>query len=295
MIRILRNFQLKNLTTFGTGGIGRKVYLLKSCDLNKVLNDVDDFVILGNGSNIIFSDDYFDKNILWVVPLSSYEGIRIISDFLEVDANVSVSALSWWCVKNGISGFEFAAGVPGRIGASIVGNAGCFGSDFSKNLIKVLVFDGASKSFYEINANEIQFSYRKSSIKNKVVLKAYFKINFDKPDNIFIRTLDLLSKKKKSQPLGIRTFGSIFKNPPGNWAGKLLDSLGFKGYRIGGIRVSYKHANFLENIGGSSSEAVRLIKLMQNMVLENFNILLEPEVRFLGRFEELPILSGDVS
>ncbi|HEM56509.1 MAG TPA: UDP-N-acetylmuramate dehydrogenase [Thermodesulfobium narugense] len=293
MIRILRNFQLKNLTTFGTGGVGRSVYFLRSSDLPIVLGEIDDFVILGNGSNVIFSDEYFSKNILYVVPLSSFKGINIVSDLLEVDANISSSALSWWCARKGISGFEFAAGIPGRIGACIFGNAGCFGSDFSKNLKSIFVFDCISKTFIEIDSGNIQFSYRKSSIKNKVILKAYFETSFNKPESVFARTLELLNKKKLSQPHGIKTFGSIFRNPPGNWAGKLLDSLGFRGYKLGGVMVSEKHANFLENIGGSTSDAVKIIKLMQDKVLERYNILLEPEVRFLGEFKELPILSGD--
>jgi UDP-N-acetylmuramate dehydrogenase len=293
VIKILQNFQLKSLTTFGTGGIGRRLYLLKSLELPNILGKIDKFLVLGNGSNVIFSDDYFTNNILYIIPLSASEGINIDSDLIEVDANVSSSALAWWCAKNGISGFEFAAGIPGRVGASVAGNAGCFGSDFSNKLKKIFVYDCNSKSFYEINADDIQFSYRKSSIKDKIILKAYFEINYGKSDYIYEQTMYLLSKKKFNQPLGIRTFGSIFKNPPGDSAGRLLDSLGFKEYVYGGVRVSDKHANFLENISGTSSDAVKLIKLMQTRVLESFNILLEPEIKFLGNFKELPMLSGD--
>lgn len=294
MIRILQNFQLKSLTTFGTGGIGKRVYLLKSVDLPNILGEIDKFIVLGNGSNIVFSDDYFPTNILYTVPLSAKDGISFASGLLEVDANVSSSALAWWCAREGVEGFEFAAGIPGRVGASIVGNAGCFGSDFSRKLKKILVYDCISKSFCEININDIQFSYRKSSIKDKIILKAYFEKTHDKPDCIYKKTMDLLSKKKIAQPLGIRTFGSVFKNPPGNSAGRLLDILGFKGYMCGGIKVSEKHANFLENIGGTSSDAVKLIKLMQAKVLENFNILLEPEIKFLGNFKEMPMSSVNI-
>ena len=294
MIRILQNFQLKSLTTFVTGGIGRRLYLLKSVDLPDILGEIDKFIALGNGSNIVFSDEYFSTSILYIVPLSANDGISFASGLLEVDANVSSSALAWWCAREGIEGFEFAAGIPGRVGASIVGNAGCFGSDFSSKLKNIFVYDCISKSFCEIKANDIQFSYRKSSIKDKVILKACFEITLGNSENIYKKTMDLLSKKKFAQPLGIRTFGSVFKNPQGNSAGRLLDSLGFKGYRFGGIRVSKKHANFLENIGGTSSDAVKLIKLMQNKVLENFNILLEPEIKFLGNFKELPMSSANI-
>lgn len=294
MIRILQNFQLKALTTFGTGGVGSRAYFINSAELPNILGEIDNFIILGNGSNTVFSDEYFPTNILYVVPLSASVGISFTFDQLAVDANVSSSALAWWCAREGIEGFEFAAGIPGRVGASIVGNAGCFGSDFSRKLKKIFVYDCIGKSFCEIDANDIQFSYRKSSIKDKVILKAYFETALDKPDSIYKKTMDLLSKKKFAQPLGIRTFGSVFKNPQGNSAGRLLDSLGLKGYRCGGIKVSDKHANFLENIGGTSSDAVKLIKVMQVKVLEKFNILLEPEVKFLGNFNELPMSSGDI-
>ena len=236
------------------------------------------YFILGNGSNIILPD-YYDGV---VIKLKYFNNYNIFDEYIEVDSGVMINKLSMELSKLGYKGFEWASGIPGTIGGCIYNNAGCYGSEISDNLIDVTVF--CDNKIYCLRKDELSFSYRNSTFKmnNKfVILKAKFKFEKGDPEEL----LDLIkvrtNKRIESQPLEYPSCGSVFRNPDGLVAGKLIDEANLKGKCVGGAMVSNKHANFIINNGNATPEdIIKLINEIKNTIKKNYNIdlVLEQEV-----------------
>ncbi len=236
------------------------------------------YFILGNGSNIILPD-YYDGV---VIKLKYFNNYNIFDEYIEVDSGVMINKLSMELSKLGYKGFEWASGIPGTIGGCIYNNAGCYGSEISDNLIDVTVF--CDNKIYCLRKDELSFSYRNSTFKmnNKfVILKAKFKFEKGDPEEL----LDLIkvrtNKRIESQPLEYPSCGSVFRNPEGLIAGKLIDEANLKGKCVGGAMVSNKHANFIINNGNATPEdIIKLINEIKNTIKKNYNIdlVLEQEV-----------------
>lgn len=236
------------------------------------------YFILGNGSNIILPD-YYDGV---VIKLKYFNNYNIFDEYIEVDSGVMINKLSMELSKLGYKGFEWASGIPGTIGGCIYNNAGCYGSEISDNLIDVTVF--CDNKIYCLRKDELSFSYRNSTFKmnNKfVILKAKFKFEKGDPEEL----LDLIkvrtNKRIESQPLEYPSCGSVFRNPEGLIAGKLIDEANLKGKCVGGAMVSNKHANFIINNGNATSEdIIKLINEIKNTIKKNYNIdlVLEQEI-----------------
>lgn len=236
------------------------------------------YFILGNGSNIILPD-YYDGV---VIKLKYFNNYNVFDEYIEVDSGVMINKLSMELSKLGYKGFEWASGIPGTIGGCIYNNAGCYGSEISDNLIDVTVF--CDNKIYCLRKDELSFSYRNSTFKmnNKfVILKAKFK--FEKGDSEEL--LDLIkvrtNKRIESQPLEYPSCGSVFRNPDGLVAGKLIDEANLKGKCVGGAMVSNKHANFIINNGNATPEdIIKLINEIKNTIKKNYNIdlVLEQEI-----------------
>ena len=236
------------------------------------------YFILGNGSNIILPD-YYDGV---VIKLKYFNNYNIFDEYIEVDSGVMINKLSMELSKLGYKGFEWASGIPGTIGGCIYNNAGCYGSEISDNLIDVTVF--CDNKIYCLRKDELSFSYRNSTFKmnNKfVILKAKFKFEKGDPEEL----LDLIkvrtNKRIESQPLEYPSCGSVFRNPEGLIAGKLIDEANLKGKCVGGAMVSNKHANFIINNGNATPEdIIKLINEIKNTIKKNYNIdlALEQEI-----------------
>lgn len=236
------------------------------------------YFILGNGSNIILPD-YYDGV---VIKLKYFNNYNIFDEYIEVDSGVMINKLSMELSKLGYKGFEWASGIPGTIGGCIYNNAGCYGSEISDNLIDVIVF--CDNKIYCLRKDELSFSYRNSTFKmnNKfVILKAKFKFEKGDPEEL----LDLIkvrtNKRIESQPLEYPSCGSVFRNPEGLIAGKLIDEANLKGKCVGGAMVSNKHANFIINNGNATPEdIIKLINEIKNTIKKNYNIdlVLEQEI-----------------
>ena len=236
------------------------------------------YFILGNGSNIILPD-YYDGV---VIKLKYFNNYNIFDEYIEVDSGVMINKLSMELSKLGYKGFEWASGIPGTIGGCIYNNAGCYGSEISDNLIDVTVF--CDNKIYCLRKDELSFSYRNSTFKmnNKfVILKAKFKFEKGDPEEL----LDLIkvrtNKRIESQPLEYPSCGSVFRNPEGLVAGKLIDEANLKGKCVGGAMVSNKHANFIINNGNATPEdIIKLINEIKNTIKKNYNIdlVLEQEI-----------------
>jgi UDP-N-acetylmuramate dehydrogenase len=236
---------------------------------------------IGLGSNLLVHDDGVDALVL-----------RLAGELAEarVDGTILVAgggATNALCLHRardaGLGGFEFASAIPGTAGGGVRMNAGAHGSDWRTVLVDALVVDAAGER--TLTADELDLSYRHSGLTpGEVVAQVRFQLEPRPVGEIKARVTELLARRKATQPTTKRTFGSVFKNPPGaRGAGELIEACGLKGHRIGGAVISERHANFIENAGGATSaDALALMAEARRRVHAEFGIALEHEVRFLG-------------
>ena len=251
-------------------------------------------VILGAGSNVLIADAGLDGVVLKLgrelqyvdtptgaCPNLSAEG-RGDGVTLEAGSAVPLPRLSSLAAQWGLSGLEFACGIPGTVGGAVVMNAGAHGTDIASVLSEVQLADAGEVRW--IPAAELAFSYRSCSLPPGTVLTAVrLRLVPGDPGEISRQRRRFLSWRAKHQPRGARTFGSAFRNPPGGSAGRLLDLAGLKGAARGGAEVSSVHANFILNVGDATAhDVVGLMTLMREVVWRRFHVLLEPEVQVLG-------------
>ena len=239
--------------------------------------------LLGGGSNLLVSD----KGVRGVVVLDRakeviFEGGDQPSVWCE--AGVVFSNLANRCASKGLSGLEWAATVPGTVGGAVYGNAGAFGGDMSNNLIwaDVLTKNGREK----LTVEQMEYDYRTSVLKRgekqAIVLSAMLRLKNSSKEEVSAKINEFSERRKAAQPPGA-SMGSMFKNPAGDHAGRLIESAGLKGTRIGNAEISMKHGNFFINHGDTKAEDVRaLIRLAQETVSEKFGIILELEVELIG-------------
>jgi UDP-N-acetylmuramate dehydrogenase len=214
-------------------------------------------------------------------------GLSINSDTVTVSAGYLMPRLAAETAKAARSGLEFAAGVPGAVGGSVVGNAGAFGSEVKDRLLSAEAIDETG-TLRTVTAAECAFAYRESIFKRTrqrwIILGATFRTTPGPASAVRARLLEVQKHRRATQPIEQRSLGSTFKNPPGDSAGRLIDAAGLKGMRVGGAQISPKHANFIVNLGGATADDVlALMAEMRNRVFQRFGIELEPEVRVIGQ------------
>lgn len=241
---------------------------------------------LGGGTNLLVSDAGMEGA---VVSLASLRGIEIAAEgddwvVLKAGAGVPLQELVAHSKKAGLSGLEGLAGIPGQVGGAVAGNAGSYGVEMKDALLRVSMVD-ESGALTTIDRDDIAFGYRRAGLpRGSMVLAAEVKLLRDSPHAVAERVEHWAGLKRKTQPLGRRSAGCVFKNPPGESAGKLIEKAGCKGMRIGGIEVSDMHANFFINAGGGSAgDFMRLMEAVASRIKEAFGIVLEPEIRIMGR------------
>lgn len=243
-------------------------------------NDVPYFII-GKGSNILVPDEGI-KGI--VIRLGKeFESININENFVKAGAAASFIVLCLNVAKQGLSGLEFGAGIPGSVGGAVTMNAGAHKSDVSKVLKEIKVLDETGQ-VRTLTNKELDFSYRKSVIQEEkwIVLEATFELTTANKEEIVKITNDNKEYRLKTQPLKEASCGSVFKNPLPEYSGNLIEKIGLKGHRIGNAQISEKHGNFIVNLGdASSNDVISLIKLAQEKVQEQYGVQLHPEVQFL--------------
>lgn len=237
------------------------------------------YVVLGNGSNVIFANDYYDGVIILLHKLNK---IIINDNMVEVEAGYSLPKLALELSKNGLGNLEFAAGIPGFVGASVAMNAGAYNSSMEDVVVSVLAID-PEFNFVELENKEIAFSYRSSLFKkNKgyIIVSVLIKLEFSDSDELLEKINVRRVKRLESQPLDMPSAGSVFRNPDGFYAGELIEKCGLKGYKIGGAMVSLKHANFIVNSGNAKgNEVVSLINKIKMDVRDKFGVeLIEEQI-----------------
>jgi len=239
-------------------------------------------LVLGGGTNLLVADSPLDALVLSTEALRGTETLQEDSEevLLRVAGGHSLKSFLSWCLRRGLSGLEALAGIPGTVGGAVKGNAGAFGVEVSQCLRKVCLLD-AGEGLRHLQAQAVGFGYRRSGISDEqVVLCAEFSLKRMPQRELKERFLRYFSQKERTQPLGERSAGCVFKNPPGASAGELLEAVGLKGYRIGDIQVSPRHANFFINLGkGRAEDFLRLIEEAKQRVLKSFALELQLEIR----------------
>ena len=240
------------------------------------------YYLLGNGSNILFADEGFSDVVIDVSALDAE--IAVEDTVLTAGAGVRLAALCKAALKHGLSGLEFAYGIPGTVGGAVYMNAGAYGGEMKQVLRSATVLF-PEEGVRTLSCEELKLSYRHSLLTEHpeaVVLYAEFELTPGDPEAIRAVMRELMAKRKASQPLEWPSAGSTFKRPEGHFAGTLIDQCGLKGLTVGGAQVSEKHAGFLINRGGATfADMAELIRQVQQRVLEETGVTLEPEVKIV--------------
>lgn len=283
-----KNVLLSKYTTYKVGGKAKVMVYPKSVDhlikLLKMLNtNKIKYKILGLGSNVLFSDDDYDGVIIRLNELNQIEFFG--RNKIRVGAGYSLMKLSLLAAKKGLAGLEFASGIPGTVGGAVYMNAGAYKSDMGYVVTEVKVLTPEFKVI-TLENKEMNFHYRTSFLQTHpgyICLEVVFKL--EKGDK---NVLDNVIKERRqrrmeSQPLEYPSAGSVFRNPEGMFAGKLIEDLGLKGKMIGGAKVSEKHANFIINYKkAKSSDIKKLIELVHDKVLEEYDVDMKIEQEFVN-------------
>ena len=286
--KVEEDISLKKCTTYRVGGIARCIVHPKTIpNLVRVVrylkNQNIEFKILGNGSNLLFSEKPYEGVL---IKLNEFDKISFLGrNKIRVGAGVSLIKLSLLSAKRGLTGLEFAAGIPGSVGGSVYMNAGAYKSDMGYVVERVKVLTPDLK-IINLENKEMDFHYRSSFLQKHpdyVCLEVLFKLYKGKREAIEEVIRDRRQRRIDSQPLEYPSAGSVFRNPEGNFAGKLIEDSGLKGKVYGGAMVSDKHANFIVNHNGASADDIKyLIDLCRETVLNNYGIELKIEQEFVN-------------
>ncbi len=237
--------------------------------------------ILGGGANVLVSDNGFRGVI---IKLSRYLNTMVCkNNQIEVEAGADLQQLIIYCEGCSLGGLQYLSGIPGTVGGALMMNAGTDKGEIGNVVTSVKVIDPQFNTI-SYSADQIDFCYRYvPQLEDKVILSSILTLTPQPEDELKTIRRELISLRKKKQPLEYPSCGSVFKRPKGNYAGKLIDDLGLKGLRQGDAIVSEKHAGFIVNLGKATSTDIKiLIDKVQKLVMQHYGIMLEPEVRFLG-------------
>lgn len=277
-------------TTFRTGGSAEAFLQVETEEqlraVLQLLNKVEEpYYILGNGSNLLVSDEGYEGIIIQIG--SKMSKVHIEGTHLFVQAGALLSQAAKTAYTYGLTGLEFAAGIPGSMGGAAVMNAGAYGGEMKQVITKVRVMSRDGE-ILELDNATMEFGYRTSVIHHShfIVLEVEMDLQQGEKETINATMLELAQKRREKQPLEYPSAGSTFKRPEGYFAGKLIMDAGLKGYRVGDACVSEKHCGFIVNLGhATSSDIWRLIHEVQEKVYDMFGVALETEVLPLGKFE----------
>lgn len=238
--------------------------------------------VIGRGSNLLVRDGGVRGIVVQIAE--GLDRAEIEGSEIEAEAGISLSALARKAAANGLSGLEFAAGIPGSLGGALAMNAGAYGGEMKDVVTWVDVLDSAGE-LRRHTCEEMGFSYRHSILQDTggLAVRARMRLAFGDRASIEARMRELNEQRQSKQPLSLPSAGSVFKRPPGHYAGPLIESSGLKGTRVGGAEVSTLHANFIVNIGGATaSDVLALIERVRRTVHEHSGVWLEPEIRVVG-------------
>lgn len=242
------------------------------------------YFILGNGSNLLVSDDGYRGMIINI--MDNMDSVTVDGRIITAQAGAMLVRVSVMARDNALTGLEFASGIPGTIGGAVYMNAGAYGGEM-KNVVKTVRAIDEYGRIYELESEKMDFSYRHSIVEERklIVLEVTLELEHGSREAIDDRMKELAEARRSKQPLEYPSAGSTFKRPEGYFAGKLIMDAGLRGYSVGGAQVAEKHCGFVINKGGATaSDVVELIRDVQHDVDDKFGVTLEPEVKMLGEF-----------
>lgn len=284
--KVIEDIDLKKYTTYRAGGIGKVLVIPKNINgLVKLINYAKDnkikYKILGNGSNLLFSDKGYDGIL---IKLDEFDKLKVNGTTITVGAGYNLIKLCMFAAKNSLAGLEFASGIPGTVGGAVYMNAGAYKSDmgYIVKSVKVLNPEG---NVIILSNKDMDFHYRTSFLQKNpgyICLEATLKLYKGKKEAILEVINDRRERRLESQPLEYPSAGSVFRNPENDYAGRLIEELGYKGKKIGGAMVSEKHANFVINTGSAKGDDIKkLILEIQKKVKDKYGIELKIEQEFV--------------
>jgi len=288
-MNIERGTPLSKLTTIGTGGPASVLARPRSLDelaeaLRSAAAEGLEIVVVGLGSNLLVADEGVEALVIHL------EGELAVVEAGPAGLIAGGGATNAVCLHRardaGLGGFEFASAIPGTVGGGVKMNAGAYGRDWSDIVARALVATAAGADWVALD--DLALSYRSSAVgPGAVVARVELRLDPRPREEIKATVSELIAQRKATQPTNKRTFGSVFKNPPGELgAGRMLELCGLKGHRIGGAVISPKHANFIENAdGATSADCVELMVEARRRAYEQFGVVLEREVAFVGELE----------
>ena len=276
-------------STFKIGGEARCAWFVQNEEeFIFLLKNLEEPIVIGSGSNILFSSGFIDKDIIITTNLDKYS---LDDNILTVEAGVKTPQIAQMLAQKGLSGMEFLIGFPARFGGAITQNASAQGQAVSDTFVSAKIFDFDKKEVKNIEKTDMEFDYRTSRLKkyNEFLISAVFELKKDSPENVQKKIKENLDFRKNHQPmLNLANIGSIFLNPEGESAGKLLDLCKFKGVSKNGASVWQNHANFIVNSGNAKAiDVLSLMSEMKQKVFDKFKINLHTEIIFIeGNDEE---------
>jgi UDP-N-acetylmuramate dehydrogenase len=289
--RLRRDEPMELHTSFRTGGPAAAFAVTVNEDeLSAVLSALAEtgaeHMLIGNGSNLLVADEGYPGVIVKLG--GDFEMIEQDEEdpcLVRVGAARLMSSASVFLAGRGLSGFEFASGIPGSIGGAVFMNAGAYGGEMKDVVESVRVMNADGSGAGTLSSEDMDFSYRHSAAEkgDMIILSAVLRLRKDEPEAIAARVAELAAKRSAKQPVNFPSAGSTFKRPVGGYAAALIEESGLKGYRAGGAEVSEKHAGFVINTGGATTEDVlAVMRHVREKVFEDSGIMLEPEVRLIN-------------
>lgn len=291
-MKIIKNAPMSKYTSFKAGGNAAVLVEANTIEeLKFLLKTVTELglphMILGNGSNTLFKDSGYDGVVIKLSSSFEYAKTEVCGDKYRVTAGASIllSVLAKYILKESLTGFEFAGGIPGSLGGALFMNAGAYGGEM-KDIVKsvhAVSPDGAAEKIF--TNEDMEFGYRHSVLEDNGYIATEAVLELEKGDyeEIAAKMKELAGKRNSKQPVNYPSAGSTFKRPEGHFAGKLIEDAGLKGVSVGGAQVSTLHSGFIINKGGATAtDIIDLIKLVQNRVYDESGVMLTPEVRIIG-------------
>ena len=283
--RIKTNISMSNLTTFKTGGNADIViYPNTTEELKNIVKffyeECQPYYILGNGSNLLVSDNGIKKPVICIGR--EFSSIEIFDNCITAKAGAFLSSIAKKAYDESLTGFEFAAGIPGTLGGALIMNAGAYGGEM-KDVVEAVSFIDPSGKEYVVSGEEMEFSYRHSALSDTdcIIIGATINLKPGNKEEISKKMADLAARRREKQPLEFPSAGSTFKRPTGYFAGALIEEAGLKGKSIGGAQVSPKHSGFIINTGNATTKDILdLIEFVREKVYEKHSVLLQTEVKY---------------
>ena len=287
-MKIIKDVEMKDYTSFKAGGKANKMVICEREDevietLREIKEKNEKYIMLGNGSNTLVKDSGFSGTVIKLGD--SLAKIIRMGNNLVCGGNTLMSVVAKYALREGLTGFEFASGIPGSIGGAFFMNAGAYGGEIKDIAKSAKIISRDTLELKDVGLSDMGLSYRHSAFQENgdIILSVEISLEEGNKSEIESTMKDLAKKRNSKQPVQFPSAGSFFKRPEGHFAGKLIQDSGMKGVSVGGAQVSELHSGFIVNKGNATAtDIIQLMELVQKKVYEKFGVNLEPEVRIIG-------------